>query len=647
MASSFPFGQQIVWRPTPEDITQSNMAHFYQKLGFKDYESFFQQSIRNPEWFWDQVIQDLDIQFFEPYSQVMNVSRGIEFPKWCLNGKMNITSTCLDKWVSIHPEKTALIYEDESGTGQKFSYKDIYEQTVVLTNALKKKGIKRGDRIALYMPMIPDLLIAFLASIRLGCIIVPLFSGYGSDAILTRLKDAGVRLIFAADGFYRRGKWVSMTEPLLKALKHYSGVDSVIIHTGTENKIPENWIPFRQLLINRETGSFTEQTDADEPMMIIYTSGTTGKPKGAVHTHCGFPVKAAQDMIHCMDLKQDDVMFWISDMGWMMGPWMVFGTMIAGATMVFYNGSPDYPGEGRLWELVEKHAITHLGVSPSLIRHLRQFGVELVKRHDLNSLRMLGSTGSPWDPDSWMWVFTHVLKGKKPIINYSGGTEISGGIVCGNFMTPLKPCAFSGPVPGMDADVVDADGSPVRGNVGELVIRKPWIGMTRGFRNDSERYINTYWKEFPGIWRHGDFAAIDEDGLWYILGRSDDTINVAGKRVGPAELESIANSMDGVIESAAIGVPDPIKGEKIILFVVPESAWDERYSEHLKKLIADKLGKPLTPSGIYSVKALPKTRNAKIMRRLIKNAFLNQPPGDTGSLANPDSLDYIKGLQKP
>ena len=273
--------------------------------------------------------------------------------------------------------------------------------------------------------------------------------------------------------------------------------------------------------------------------MIIYTSGTTGRPKGALHTHCGFPIKAAQDMAHGLDLQESDTLYWVTDMGWMMGPWEVFGTTLLGATMVFYDGALDYPDVDRLWSLVTGHAVTVLGISPTLVRSLMRYGVEPVGRHDLSGLRILGSTGEPWNPGPWRWFFETVGKGRLPIINYSGGPEVSGGLVMGNLLTPLKPCAFSGPVPGIAADVVDEQGHSVRNQVGELVVRQPWIGMTRGFWKDPDRYIQTYWSRFPDTWVHGDWATVDEDGLWYILGRSDDTIMIAGKRLGPAEVESV------------------------------------------------------------------------------------------------------------
>jgi len=327
-----------------------------------------------------------------------------------------------------------------------------------------------------------------------------------------------------------------------------------------------------------------------------------------------------------------------------MGPWLVFGTLTIGATMVLYDGAPDYPGPDRLWQLVDDHDVTHLGISPTLIRALKTEGKAPVRKHDRSSLRAVGSTGSPWDPESWRWCFDTVLDGEKPIFNYSGGTEISGGILCGNLFTPLKPGAFSGPVPGMAANVVDAQGRPVRGEVGELVLRKPWIGMTRSFWGDDERYLDSYWRRFDETWVHGDFAAIDDDGLWYILGRSDDTINVAGKRLGPAEVEALLNAHDAVAESAAIGVPHEVKGSEVVAFVVlrSDAEANEDLREALMQEVVGELGKPLRPREIRFTNALPKTRNAKVMRRLIRNAYLGEDLGDTSSLEDPETIEAIR-----
>jgi acetyl-CoA synthetase len=391
-----------------------------------------------------------------------------------------------------------------------------------------------------------------------------------------------------------------------------------------------------------------ERTSAEDPLMLIYTSGTTGRPKGAVHTHCGFPIKAAQDMAHCFDVHAGDTMYWVSDMGWMMGPWEVFGMTLLGGTVVLYDGAPDYPGPDRLWSLVARHRVNVLGVSPTLIRSLMRHGEEPVRRHDLSSLRILGSTGEPWNPEPWRWLFEVAGGARLPIINYSGGTEVSGGLVAGNVLTPLKPAAFAGPPPGIAADVVDDQGRPVRNRVGELVVRAPWLGMTKGFWKDPDRYIQTYWSRFPDVWVHGDWAAIDEDGLWYILGRSDDTIKIAGKRLGPAEVESVLVEHPAVVEAAAIGVPDELKGQSLVCFCVLRAGHDPgpALSDELKALVASRLGKPLRPEAVRFVADLPKTRNAKVMRRVIRAAYLGEPAGDLTSLENPQAVAEIERVRR-
>jgi acetyl-CoA synthetase len=412
---------------------------------------------------------------------------------------------------------------------------------------------------------------------------------------------------------------------------------------GSDVGFKERDIRWSDVIESAPHAAVTERTDAEDPLMIIYTSGTTGRPKGAVHSHCGFPIKAAQDMVHAFDVHAGETMYWVSDMGWMMGPWEVFGMTLLGGTMVLYDGALDHPGPDRLWGLVESHRVNILGVSPTLIRSLMRHGEGPVRQRDLSSLRILGSTGEPWNPEPWRWFFDVAGGGRLPIINYSGGTEVSGGLVAGNVLTALKPAAFAGPPPGIAADVVDDRGHPVRNRVGELIVRAPWIGMTRGFWKDPERYIGTYWSRFAGVWVHGDWAAIDDDGLWYIVGRSDDTIKIAGKRVGPAEVESVLVEHAAVLEAAAIGVPDALKGQALVCFCVlrPGHAESPALAAELKALVGTRLGKPLRPDAVRFVNDLPKTRNAKVMRRVIRSAYLDEPAGDLSSLENPQALTEI------
>jgi acetyl-CoA synthetase len=497
------------------------------------------------------------------------------------------------------------------------------------------------------MPMTPEIVVAFLAVLKIGAIVLPLFSGFGAQAIVSRLGDAEAKALFTADGCWRRGRQTLIKPVADEAAAQLPNLKHQIVLRRLGVEVP--WTPGRdrwwhELMAGARDEADTEPTQADDPMMILYTSGTTGRPKGAVHSHCGFPIKAAQDICHGLDLHSDETLFWVTDMGWMMGPWLVFGTLLLGATMMLYDGAPDYPEPDRLWGLVERHGVTTLGISPTLVRALARHGEEPLKKHPLTCLRKFGSTGEPWNPDPWLWLFNQVGRARLPIINYSGGTEISGGILMGNVLTEQKPCAFAGPLPGMAADVVDEHGKPVRQQVGELVIKQPWIGMTRGFWRDPERYLQTYWSRFPDTWVHGDWAAIDADGQWYILGRSDDTIKVAGKRLGPAEVESILVTHPAVSEAAAIGVPDELKGEKVACFCVlkPGQSPSDELREELRRRIAADLGKPLAPETIQFVRDLPKTRNAKVMRRLIRAAYLGEEPGDISALENPSAMEEIK-----
>jgi acetyl-CoA synthetase len=560
---------------------------------------------------------------------------------------MNIVHNCLDKWKGTPvARRDSIRWEGENGDTRVLTYDELNHEVCRLTNALRALGMKKGDVTALFMPMMPETVAAFFAVMKLGGIILPLFSGYGAAAVAERLRDSEAQFLFTVDGFYRRGQNVLLKAVADEAVSS-SSVRHVLVLKRLGISIP--WTPSRDLWWHEEVGrqsdeTENERTDAEDPLLIIYTSGTTGRPKGAVHTHCGFPIKAAQDMLFGFDVRQKDVLYWVTDMGWMMGPWEVFGTTLLGATMVLYEGALDFPGPDRLWSIVERHRVGILGVSPTLIRSLMRHGTGPAEQHDLSSLRILGSTGEPWNPDPWLWYFHTAGKGRLPIINYSGGTETSGGLVTGNVLTPLKPCAFSGAVPGIAADVVNEEGVSVRGQVGELVVRKPWIGMTRGFWKDPERYFQTYWSRFPNVWVHGDWAAVDEDGLWYILGRSDDTIKIAGKRLGPAEVESVLVGHPAVSEAAAIGVPDSIKGEALVCFCVLKSAKEvsEKLREELRARVAEQLGKPLQPEVLKFLDDLPKTRNAKIMRRIVRAAYLNEDPGDLFALENPQSVESVR-----
>lgn len=644
MNEIFSSSSEVVWQPTEEYLASAHLTHFMRQNEIIDFDDLMKRSTSDVSWFTEAVLEYLDIQFYKPYNQVLDLSQGIAWPRWVVDGKMNIVHNLLDKYINGEVENhLAVITENENGRVDSLTYGDLWRKVNQAANALRSLGLGPGDAIGLFMPMTWQIAVAMLAIAKIGGIILPLFSGYGAGAVATRLLDADAKALFTADGMQRRGRAISMKPTADKAAAQVPSLKHMIVLNQGLSPVTmvadrDHW--WHELVDQQPERAATEITDAEQILMIIYTSGTTGSPKGAVHTHAGFPIKAAQDMAFGTDLHPGQRLYWITDMGWMMGPWLVFGALVLGGTFFLYDGAPDYPKPDRLWEVVERHRLTTLGLSPTLIRTLIPFGEEPIRSHDISSIKFFASTGEPWNPGPWMWLFDTVGGRKRPIINYSGGTEISGGIVMGNPILPLKPTAFSAPCPGIAADVYDEDGRPVRNQVGELVIKAPWIGMTRGFWRDPGRYKETYWSRWPDVWVQGDFAVVDNDGQWYILGRSDDTIKVAGKRLGPAEVESVLVAHPGVIEAAAIGVPDSIKGNAVVVFCVLSP--DQPPSEELKSELIDSLiaslGKPLAPRQVNFVSDLPKTRNAKVMRRMIRAAYLGDDPGDTSSLVNPHSL---------
>ncbi|HEV8540419.1 MAG TPA: AMP-binding protein [Nitrospiraceae bacterium] len=627
------------------------MFRFMQRHRIADYPALYARSIADPEWFWNAALEELGIEWARPYSRVLGLTRGIQWPDWFVGGQLNLVHNCVDKYrTGPHADHLAIRWEGEDGAQRSVTYGQLDREVCRAAVSLRRLGVGRGDRVAVFLPMIPEVAIITLACSKVGAIYTPVFSGFGAEAVAARVKDCEAKLLVTADGYFRRGALVKMKQVADEAAARCSTLEHLLVVRRADCPVP--WQEGRDIWWHEagpgETDlqppeAQTEVMNADEPFMIIYTSGTTGRPKGTVHVHSGFPIKAAQDLAFHFDLQPDDTLFWLTDMGWMMGPWEIMGTLTLGATCLLYEGVPDWPRSGRLWELVNTHHVTVLGISPTAIRALMRYGEAAVREHDLHSLRVLGSTGEPWTPDAYRWYFQHVGQGRCPIINYSGGTEVSGGIVGGTVLHPCKPCAFSGPCLGMAAEIFDADGRPVRDEVGELVVTKPWPGMTRGFWRDPQRYLDTYWSRWPNVWLHGDWAATSEDGFWYILGRSDDTIKVAGKRLGPAEVEAILTGHPGVSEAAAIGVPHPVKGEALVCFVVLRHGWtaSEALSSELAIRVAEHLGKPLKPAAVHAVSDLPKTRNAKILRRVIRSVFLGQDPGDLSSLESPHAIAAI------
>ncbi|CAN5623964.1 AMP-binding protein [soil metagenome] len=639
--------QPVVWRPRSAVADQSRAMQFASAHGITSSSQLARRAIDDPEWFWEAVCEELGIVWAHPYDRVLDLARGIEWPDWFPGGRMNYVTSAVDQHLVERAGSIALRWEGDDGAVRTLTFQELAIEVNRVANGLQSIGVTNGARVGIYLPMLIETAVALLACGKLGAEIVPIFSGFGADAAATRIADATVTHLITADGFRRRGRVIELKPVAERAAELAGCVERVVVvqHVGQDipwNGSRDHW--WTDLTANAPDQFEAVDTAADTPYMVIYTSGTTGRPKGAVHVHAGFPIKAAQDLAFPFDVRQDEVLCWLTDIGWMMGPWAIIGGLIAGASVLLYEGTPDYPEPDRLWSLVERHQVNVLGVSPTAIRALMGYGDDWVERHPMPSLRAIGSTGEPWNPGPWRWAHEIVARKRCPIVNYSGGTEISGGILVADANEPQKPAAFSGPVVGIDADVVDREGRPIRGEVGELVIRSPWVGMTSGFLNEPERYLETYWSQIPGLWVHGDWAYIDDDEFWYILGRSDDTMNIAGKRVGPAEIESAAVSHPAVQEAAAVGTPHPVKGEVATLFVIlaPGQEGSPELEREILDAVAAHLGRPLRPEQAHFVTDLPRTRNAKIMRRVLRAHYLGDDSlGDLSALENPDVLESI------
>ncbi len=638
----------FVWEPTPEYVENANVTRLMRAHGIETYRELVERSQDDIEWFWDAAVKDLGIEFFRPYEAVLDASKGPAWPRWFVGGRVNLTYNCVDRHAST-PEsaaRRALIWEGEDGDVREVTFAKMCAEVNRIANGLLELGVRKGDAVGVYMPMVPEAVMGAYAIAKIGAIYMPIFSGFGAPAVATRLNDARAKVLLTADGFYRRGQRVPMKETADEAVAESPSIEHVVVF----NRFPDYTPPMGGRDVSWgsafEGGSpdhTAEVLDPETPFMIAYTSGTTGKPKGSVHVHGGFLVKIAQEVAYQLDATPADLLYWVTDMGWIMGPLEMVGGHANGAAVFMYEGAPNHPGPDRLWEMIERHGVTILGISPTLVRALMPAGEEAVRSHDLSSLRILGSTGEPWNPEPYRWFSDVVGGGRCPIMNLSGGTEVGACFLGQAPVIPTKNSSLGTPSLGMAMDVFDADGNPVRGEVGELVCIKPWPAQTRGFWGSPQRYLDTYWSRWPDVWVHGDWASIDEDGYWFLHGRSDDTLNVAGKRIGPAEYESAAVNHPAVVECAAVGIPDDVKGTAVWCFCIlsPDESASDELAADIKKVISGELGKAFAPSTIKFVEELPKTRSAKILRRAIRARVVGEEPGDLSSLENPGALEAI------
>jgi acetyl-CoA synthetase len=624
---------EVVWTPDTKTLARANVVRLMQKHGLESYWDLLRRSQEEPEWFWPAVVDDLDLEFSRPWDRVLDESRGPEWATWFTGATVSIARNCVHRWAERDPDRIGAVFAGEDGSCRELTFAQLSHDVTRLAEGLVRLGVEPGDRVALYLPMCPEVAVASHACAHVGAVQVPLFSGFAAPAVLQRLRDSEAKVVITADYSLRRGSRLPMRETVDHAVREAPSVEHVVTW---ERDV--GWGP----IVEESPGVLAPlDVSSEHPYLLTYTSGTTGRPKGVLHVQGGFLVSIAREVAYQADVHPDDVLHFSTDMGWIMGPWTVVGGGALGCTLVFAEGAPDRPAD-RLWRLVEEERVSVLGLSPTLVRALIPHGDPAA---DLSSLRIIVTTGEPWNPDPYRWLFDRVGGGRAPIINCSGGTEVAACFLSPTPAIPIKECSLGGPALGMAMDVVDPDGSSLvgTGEVGELVCRKPFPGMTRGFWRDPERYLNAYWRRFPGVWVHGDWASVDEDGYWFLHGRSDDTLNIAGKRIGPAELESAAVAHPAVSEAAAVGVPHEVKGEVAWIFCVAAPGYEptEELAAEVVAQTAAELGRAFKPDRVVFVPALPKTRSAKIVRRAVRAQALGQDPGDLSSVENPEALEAI------
>ena len=639
----------FVWEASPDVLNATTLSRFLREHQLADFDALLKKADAEPHWFWDALLRFFAVRFSRPYTQILDTSDGIAWPQWCVGGETNLVLNCLDRHRDTPTwQKTAIIWEGENGMQRRWSYAELDSETARLAGALRELGLGRGDVVAIYMPMLPEIAAAYFAIAKIGAIAMPLFSGFGPQPILDRLVDSSAKAVITVDGGWRRGKCVAMKSVLDNAALHAPALKHIVVlkQVGQETPMQSGrdvW--WSDIVQSQPPAAPTEMMPADAPVMLMYTSGTTGRAKGTVHTHCGVIGKNLLDVGLCLDLKADDRLMWLSDFGWAAGTKIVVSAPMLGATLVLAEGTPDYPDPGRQWRLVETHGVTLCGTVPTAVRQMMRQPLDVVRRHDLSSLRATVSAGEPWNEDAWLWFFEHVCGRRIPILNYGGGTECGGAILIGTFHRPLKPCAFGSAVPGVGADVVDSQGKTCPpGQMGELVMRQPSMGLTRGLWQDPQRYVENYWQQIPGVWVQGDLARRDADGLWYMLGRSDDTIKIAGKRTGPAEIESVLMESKLVVEAAVVGLPDALTGASLncVCVAAANAGPLDSLCERIAEVVATRFGAPYRPRRVLLVSALPKTRNEKIMRRVVRAVISGGELGDLASLVNPEAIDELR-----
>jgi acetyl-CoA synthetase len=643
-----------VWHPTPEFTEHGNIAAFCRSHGVAGgYRELQARSAADPEWFWDRAAADIGIVWHTRPTRVCDDTGGIAFTRWFPGGRTNLVDSCLDRHLRQGSGPApALRWEREDGTGGVLTYDDVAALSARVAGGLLGLGVREGDRVAGYLPPGPEAFVLLFACARIGAVLVPLFSGFGAEAIAIRLVDAGARVLVTAAATTRHGRRHDMETVARTALRKARCVRHLVVvseesgsrvlqEPGSGPAPTEPATTTWHRLADTEPAA-TVSRPAQAPFLLLHTSGTTGRPKGAIHTHGGFPVQVGSETRYNLDLRPDDVAFWVTDPGWIMFPLVAVGATLAGACVLAYEGAIDHPDATRLWRLLDEHRVTVFGSSPSLSRML--MGRDLKQPAAPPWLRVLASTGEPWTEDAWRWYFADFGGKRCPVINICGGTEVGGSLLASAPTLPQSPCSFSGPCLGIDAAIEDDDGAePPEGRIGELVVRRSWPGMTRGLWRARERFVHTYFGSRPGRWSHGDLVSRTGEE-WFVHGRLDDVIKVAGKRLGPAEVEDAVVGDPDVAETAAVGIPHPVKGQALWCFVVPEAGrtLGPPELERIRGRVADALGPAFRPGRVIAVPELPRTRNGKVMRRLVRSLVTGETPGDLSTLVNPACLDAIR-----
>jgi acetyl-CoA synthetase len=644
---------ETVWKPRSDAFGSSNAGRLARRLGVAGgHHELHAASVADLDRFWDAVVQDLALPFAEPYGQVLDESAGPEWPRWFVGGRLNLAHACVERFADdpAHASRDAVVWEGEEGVTRRWTYAELARETARLAEGLHDLGVRQGDAVALLLPMVPEAAAALYAVASLGALAVPIFSGFSAPAVASRLIDSGATVLITCDAFPRRGRPVPAKESADRAAAEAPALRHVVVLRRLGVDVPwqegrDVW--YHDLVADRPGVRRAAAVDSEHPVLLGYTSGTTGRPKGAVHVHGGLLVKFASETAYIGDLGPDDRVHWATDLGWIMGPWLLIGTHALGGCVLLFDGAPDFPDPGRLWRLVADHRLTFLGVSPTLVRALRSAGDEHHRSVDLSTLAEFGSTGEPWNPEPYRWLAEEVGGGRVPIMNISGGTEVGACFLGSPPYLSHKACSLGRPALGMAMDVYAPDGSSLAnrpGEVGELVCTRPWPAQTRGVFGDPERYLDAYWRRFPGVWTHGDWATVDGDGEWFLHGRSDDTLNVAGKRIGPAEYESALVADPDVVEACAVGIPHGVKGEVAWCLCVLRPGTDpsDELRQRLRLRCSDELGKAFAPAEVRFAMALPRTRSAKIVRRAVRAALLDEDPGDLSTLEDASALDAIR-----